>query len=951
MSEEQLIATPGTFGENGNFLLERELGRGGMGGVYLGRDKMLDRPVAVKVMLKEYGSDPEFVEKFKKEAQAVARLIHPNIAQVYSYGISDGMPYIAMELVAGGSLDGLMKHHGAEIEVPRVMKICEQVAQALRCAADQGLVHGDVKPENILLDANGNAKLVDFGLAAMQKDTTEIWGTPYYIAPEKCRRQAVDYRADMYSLGGTIYHALTGVAPFEGDDANEVVKMRFMGPPKKPSEVRPGLSPEIDRLVMTMLAVEPKDRYPSFEALLEDYKKVMTVGLSVTSPLDVPADAAVGAGASSGHNGAHKGGKKVMLRPKKGFKVKTHTTSPMPGAEGPSGSDGAEGVANIDDEEEEGGNVGLKVLGVVGGVILLIGAVVGGLMWYQASSKAAEEAEEQRQIAAGFAKAHDSLNRTREAAVKFADEFDKFAEETIKDCNKTTDELKKILAPKYSQNILDMLKPAETPELLMARAMMNAPESEAEAKNMDPAAAQQIAQAMGQAVAGAMQEAAGQLAGAMQQVAGSVAAAVQVPPPAKFRAPNDDEADPASPEGQEYAKQKAEFEAAELKRYEDAVKAAQNAPAQATETAQAQDASAPAAEQAEEVPSVVKDMNELWTKAYRVQAAAYKIRKSVNILIKRIDSALAVTNGDQATMEKIADTSNELIAAFEEIRGSKEVADAQKDKGYITSRGGRAIRQTVERLRIEELERSRKEAKEKAEQEEKERQERLAAERAAKVESEVALVNEQFEKVVSSGRLKQLDWKGSRGMLEQIKIDITTPEAQIRLRQQIKRIDAMEAAQTVLMNNLKDYVFTKNPKKNSLKGWKVVSVNAKTGLQMVRPDGAKVPPVSWIRFYRDYHTNLNELINKFIRGGMQNGKTKLSLMKWSEAMYGMALTMQIVCSDEETAISFANQLVYEIVKRYAKVEEDMRPKTNFELYKESFPELDIEKALTEGLEE
>ena len=102
MSDVQLIQTPCVFGENGNFLLERELGRGGMGGVYLGRDKMLDRPVAVKVMLKEFGADAEFVERFKKEAQAAARLIHPYIAQIYSYGIADEMPYIAMELVAGG---------------------------------------------------------------------------------------------------------------------------------------------------------------------------------------------------------------------------------------------------------------------------------------------------------------------------------------------------------------------------------------------------------------------------------------------------------------------------------------------------------------------------------------------------------------------------------------------------------------------------------------------------------------------------------------------------------------------------------------------------------------------------------------------------------------------------------------------------------------------------------
>ena len=135
-------------------------------------------------------------EKFKKEAQAAAKLIHPNIAQIYSYGISKGMPYIAMELVAGGSLYSLMKANPGKTDIQRVIKICQQTAMALQCATDQGFVHGDVKPENILLDANGNAKLVDFGLAAMQKDTSEIWGTPYYISPEKVKKEVVDFRAD-----------------------------------------------------------------------------------------------------------------------------------------------------------------------------------------------------------------------------------------------------------------------------------------------------------------------------------------------------------------------------------------------------------------------------------------------------------------------------------------------------------------------------------------------------------------------------------------------------------------------------------------------------------------------------------------------------------------------------------------------------------------------------------
>ena len=189
------------------------------------------------------------------------------------------MPYIAMELVAGGSLSTIMENTGANSDVARVMKLCEQVAQALRCASDQGLVHGDVKPENILLDSNGNAKLVDFGLAAMQKNTDEIWGTPYYIAPEKVLKERADYRADMYSLGATMYHALCGTAPFEGEDAAAVVRKRLDTVPRKPSEVRPGLSPQIDAFVMRMLARNPQDRFPTFEALLAEFKKVLTTGL------------------------------------------------------------------------------------------------------------------------------------------------------------------------------------------------------------------------------------------------------------------------------------------------------------------------------------------------------------------------------------------------------------------------------------------------------------------------------------------------------------------------------------------------------------------------------------------------------------------------------------------------------------------------------------------------
>ena len=171
-----------------------------------------------------------------------------------------------------------LNRHMAEHGMTRrdVIRLGIDLCKALELCQKYGVMHRDVKPENILLDANGNAKLVDFGLAAMQKDTSEIWGTPYYISPEKVKKELVDFRADMYSLGGTLYHALTGVAPFEGEDSIAVIKKRFEAPPKKPSEVRADLTPAIDNLVMTMLALNKEDRFPSFEALLEAFKNVLT---------------------------------------------------------------------------------------------------------------------------------------------------------------------------------------------------------------------------------------------------------------------------------------------------------------------------------------------------------------------------------------------------------------------------------------------------------------------------------------------------------------------------------------------------------------------------------------------------------------------------------------------------------------------------------------------------
>jgi serine/threonine protein kinase len=261
----------------GNFILLQVLGMGGMGAVYRARDEALNREVAIKVMQKHLGEDPAFIENFQREAQSAAKLNHPNIAQIYSFGQALGQPYIVMELLSGGSLDRLMADQGP-LDPAVVMHIGQQIAEGLREAAEAGLVHGDVKPENILFDNDKNAKLLDFGLAAMNKSpTAEIWGTPFYIPPEKVKKQPTDFRSDIYSLGATLYHAIAGVPPFDGTDVTAVVKARFLTDPSPLRSLRGSVVPEeVDGIILRMMEKEPSKRFPTYGSLLSDMRRFLS---------------------------------------------------------------------------------------------------------------------------------------------------------------------------------------------------------------------------------------------------------------------------------------------------------------------------------------------------------------------------------------------------------------------------------------------------------------------------------------------------------------------------------------------------------------------------------------------------------------------------------------------------------------------------------------------------
>jgi len=263
----------------GQFLLLRLLSRGGMGGVFCARDETLGRLVALKVMLRSLGEDADFVERFKREAQAAARLNHPNVAQIYSFGQEKGQPYIVMELVSGERLDKLIEEKKA-LDQAFVLHVGLDIAEGLNAADEIGLVHGDIKPENILLDEKGHAKLVDFGIATFAREAAQgegIWGTPYYIAPERIRHQRIDARSDIYSLGATLYHALAGRPPFEGKTSIEVVRARLEANPPPLRKWRPDIDPQVEKIVSRMLQCEPLLRYPTYASLIGDLRKALEI--------------------------------------------------------------------------------------------------------------------------------------------------------------------------------------------------------------------------------------------------------------------------------------------------------------------------------------------------------------------------------------------------------------------------------------------------------------------------------------------------------------------------------------------------------------------------------------------------------------------------------------------------------------------------------------------------
>lgn len=261
----------------GDFLIERELSRGGMGEVYLARQLSLDRPVALKVLQPKFTNDKEYVDSLVHEARAAGRLSHPNIVQAYAVGEENGIFYFAMEFIRGETMKQVLKREKV-IEFGRAAEIIKEIASALDCAwREQKLVHQDIKPDNIMIDANGFAKLADLGLARVAgtgdeheaEEGDEVLGTPQYISPEQLTGVPTDVRSDIYSLGATFYQFVTGRFPYVADTAEELAHMHVDGNLTPPREVNPKVPEELNRIIMKMMARNIEDRYQTPAPLIK----------------------------------------------------------------------------------------------------------------------------------------------------------------------------------------------------------------------------------------------------------------------------------------------------------------------------------------------------------------------------------------------------------------------------------------------------------------------------------------------------------------------------------------------------------------------------------------------------------------------------------------------------------------------------------------------------------
>lgn len=256
-------------------ILER-IGGGGMADVYRAHDKLLDRSVAVKVLRSQFTSDEEFVTRFRREAQAAARLSHPNIVNIYDVGCDEDIYYIVMEYISGETLKERIQRAG-QLSIESAVRIALEIAEALENAHQNGLVHCDIKPHNILTTKAGRIKVTDFGIAkavtsATMTHTGTIIGSVHYFSPEQAKGAAVGAKSDIYSLGVVMYEMLTGTVPFNGETPISIALKHLQEEPKPLRESNPDVLPLVEAIVLKAMAKEPDQRFNDISEMITDLR-------------------------------------------------------------------------------------------------------------------------------------------------------------------------------------------------------------------------------------------------------------------------------------------------------------------------------------------------------------------------------------------------------------------------------------------------------------------------------------------------------------------------------------------------------------------------------------------------------------------------------------------------------------------------------------------------------
>jgi serine/threonine-protein kinase len=262
----------------GRYEILEKIGDGGMAVVYRARDKLLNRPVAIKVLRPEYVTDANFVDSFRKESRAAASLTHPNIVSIFDVGKDGNVYYIVMELVEGRPLSDIIREKGP-LDYRFVLKISEQIASALSVAHRNNIIHRDVKPHNILITQDGHAKITDFGIARAVTDGTTVndntvKGTVHYFSPEQGRGMYMDERSDIYSLGIVMYEMLTGQVPFDADNAVAIAVMHMNDRMPQPSKAVPGVPPALEQIIMKATEKHQVNRFKNADEMLDALRNV-----------------------------------------------------------------------------------------------------------------------------------------------------------------------------------------------------------------------------------------------------------------------------------------------------------------------------------------------------------------------------------------------------------------------------------------------------------------------------------------------------------------------------------------------------------------------------------------------------------------------------------------------------------------------------------------------------